>query len=104
MRKPISKILIFPIDNVYTIVYTVYNKPNELQSGSLTLRKELPMTTYPFSKLSTENQAKARSYEHSTFITFAKPVFDGFQRFAIGNFGDIDQMLKEGWLVINMTA
>lgn len=62
------------------------------------------MTTFPFSQLSAENQTKARSYEHTVFITFTKPVFDGFQRFAIGNFRDIEQMLKEGWLVINMAA
>lgn len=61
------------------------------------------MPIFPYSKLSEELKARADKYVGTAFLTFVKPVLPDFTRFAIGVFGDIDELTAEGWLVIDRT-
>jgi len=62
------------------------------------------MSTFPFSQLPADVQTKVCEYDGSRFMTFVKPVYEGFVRFAIANYSEIDSMLAKGWLVVNRNA
>ncbi len=63
------------------------------------------MSTFSYSKLPSEIQAKHDGYKGTSFLTWVK-VTSYITRFniSLSTERDIDQMLAEGWQVINANA
>ena len=63
------------------------------------------MSTFSYSQLSAEIQAKHDGYKGTSFLTWVKvtPYITRFN-ISLSTERDIDQMLAEGWQVINANA
>ncbi|TXH41081.1 MAG: hypothetical protein E6Q97_38270 [Desulfurellales bacterium] len=59
---------------------------------------------FPLSQLPEHIQEKHNQYVGTSYVTYVKYVkIANFFRFAISDFGEMDSMLKQGWMVINAT-
>jgi len=67
--------------------------------------KEASMSTFAYSQLPAEIQAKHDGYKGTAFLTWVKvtPYITRFN-ISLSTERDIDQMLAEGWKVINGNA